>query len=1068
MLPLIIRASAGTGKTYRLSLEFINLLLKYRVGFDEILVITFTKKATAEIRERIFEQLAEIISGSEKGRQLISYLQSRINHKLKFDSKELAFLQNVQEKMLTSKSAVCINTIDSFVNTIFSSIIAPYHNLTDFTIDNTINRDILPEIFEVVLQNEKLAIYQDIFLNARRRNLDSFHKFVLDIIENRWLFEFMDISSFDDEKIEIQAEHAWIKYLQSLDKFLSLFQNQINIAKNPDFLIFNADFRDAVSANLDPKRFRSDNIADELKKILSNTEFIEERYSCLLFVDYFWNRKKIKNTELEEHFIPVQDNLAEYLYFAKALDEQWKIISLAGEILQKYDEIKFRDRIFTHSDISYYTFRYLYDPRMSIVERGNILNLFYEQLSYKTRFVLIDEFQDTSILQWSIFYPLLKEIVSGYGQRDYGGVIVVGDEKQAIYGWRGGERQLLTDFEAILAEPVDFDSLTTSFRSKPILMNWINRLFGSAHLNFLEDWEYTNLDCNEQDGGFVQVDIQNSYQGKEKLEKEDIYRQFVENILLPNLQESKINPANSAILMRKNEELKAMASILDEVGISYSIETTGSLFSHQAVKPILFVLNFLVYEDIYDLLKFLRSDLILMKPAEMKEVIRNFQNSTDLDDFLQKCDFHPCFQKLLLLRKPQFSLLNLVKTIMESFGLLNVFNTEIEIKNVQRFLEVVAEFENSNHDYSVDLSGLLQYICSLSQKEEYSQIGQSISDSLKLITIHKAKGLQFETVFSVMDVTGRSSINSGLYLYYQFSDDFRQLQDFALTLNYDKVLRKSPKKNLLDRSRNRDSSNELNNIYVALTRARNNLFLYLHFTKKGGLEEFLDEIKEDDSVPKKITKTIHKEFYDNFYEISSDHHQFVTGSVSRYEKQTEQTIEDFELPDFFGIDDLQNVREDEEPNLQQLRSEYLMNNSFQIGIIAHDYLSHILFDMPGERKQAKMRTITNFGSLIPLFELEKIFQKLDTFIEQNSDIFQSGNWDKVFTEYSVFDQSGNEYRIDRLLINTKKKQVLIIDFKTGLFHEQMQLKKYESLMSEMAIVKRENYAINSQFREILL
>lgn len=68
--PLVIRASAGTGKTYRLSLEFINLLLKYRINFEEILVITFTKKATAEIRERIFQQLSEIVNNTDEGKKL--------------------------------------------------------------------------------------------------------------------------------------------------------------------------------------------------------------------------------------------------------------------------------------------------------------------------------------------------------------------------------------------------------------------------------------------------------------------------------------------------------------------------------------------------------------------------------------------------------------------------------------------------------------------------------------------------------------------------------------------------------------------------------------------------------------------------------------------------------------------------------------------------------------------------------------------------------------------------------------------------------------------------------------
>ena len=157
--PLVIRASAGTGKTYRLSLEFINLLLTYRINFEEILVITFTKKATAEIRERIFKQLSEIVNNTDKGKMLKQNIQDNINPKIQFNFEEMDYLKTVYISMITNKSAVNISTIDSFVNTVFSGVIAPYHNITNFQIDNKINTEILPEIFEKVLQNKNLKNY---------------------------------------------------------------------------------------------------------------------------------------------------------------------------------------------------------------------------------------------------------------------------------------------------------------------------------------------------------------------------------------------------------------------------------------------------------------------------------------------------------------------------------------------------------------------------------------------------------------------------------------------------------------------------------------------------------------------------------------------------------------------------------------------------------------------------------------------------------------------------------------------------------------------------------------------
>ena len=1064
MISLLIRASAGTGKTYRLSLEFINLLLKYRVDFDEILVITFTKKATAEIRERIFNQLKEIVNKTAAGEELKKSLQEDINSDLRFDQEDMTFLQNIYQSMITNKSAVRISTIDSFVNTVFSGIITPFHNITEFQIDNKINSEILPEIYEHILQSEKLNMYLEIFLKARRRNLKTFNSFLTDIIENRWLFEFIDVADFDEEQINLQAELSWKKYKQNLQTFLALLQEEIIYYKKPASIpdLLQKDFSEAIANVLDS--LQNDNLASTLFDILTNDTYLEDNYKLLLEKN-IWNGTRLKNKDLKEFYAELQSSLSDFFYFEKALDEQWRIISMAGEILQKYDEIKFRDRIFTHSDISYYTFRFLYDPQISVVDRENVLNLFYEQLSFNTRFVLIDEFQDTSILQWSIFYPILKEICSGIGQKDYGGIIVVGDEKQAIYGWRGGERKLLTEFETILNEPVKCDSLITSYRSKPVLMNWLNRLFGSQFLDFAPDWNYTEIDCHKPAGGFVQVDLRNTNESGEKLEKTEIYQEFVENVLLPNLHEGRINPADSAILMRKNDELKTMASVLDESGISYTFETSGSLFSHHAVKPILFVMNFLVYEDIIELIKFLRSDLILMSPTEIKEVIRNYHNSENLDEFLSNCKIHSCFSILHKLRDYRDSLLNLLKTILESFGFSLVFGNEIELENLQRFLEVAAEFERSNHEYSIDPAGFLQYCRALCEKEEYSQIGQSVSDSLKLMTIHKSKGLQFETVFAVFDVMGRSGgNNSGFSLYYQFAADFRSLQDFAFTFNYDKVLQKSLKNELVDYVQKRDVGDELNNLYVALTRAKNNLFLYLHFAKKGGLEKLIEDVKAEDTVLKNITKTICREFEATLQQISQDHHQILFGTASiDEEKITSVEREDFQLPDYFKIADWQNMEEKELPNLKQLSTEFLLNKSVLTGNIVHEYLSYIRYDGPEEMQTAKNRTIAQYGSLLPQDQIEKIIEKIEIFIQKNSEYFDQKIWDKVFNEYTIFAENGREFRLDRLLIDTRNKLIKIIDFKTGSLYEEEQLDRYRVIIEKLPIVERENYRVETVY-----
>ena len=1069
--PLIIRASAGTGKTYRLSLEFINLLLKYRINFEEILVITFTKKATAEIRERIFQQLFEIVSNTSKGIELKQNIQQNINPEIKFNLEEMQFLKAVYQSMITNKSIVNISTIDSFVNTVFSGIIAPYNNITNFQIDNKINSEILPEIFENVLKEENLNNYENIFLHSKRRNLDQFKELILDIIENRWLFEFIDLTDFHDLDIEIEKEKAYNKYKTSVKEFLELLQTGIINSPKPVSLeaYFQTDFKKTILSLINFNEINTDQISISLYDILTNCELLSNN-SKLIFdkKKILYLGGKLKSDELKLLYKDLQDSLADFFYYDKALNEQFNIISLAADVLRVYDEVKFRDKVFTHSDISYYTFRFLYDSKLSIIDKGNVLNIFYEQLSYNTRFVLIDEFQDTSILQWSIFYPILKEITSGIGQKEYGRVIVVGDEKQAIYGWRGGERKLLTNFESILNEPVEHNTLSTSYRSKPVLMNWLNKLFKSEYLHFVNDWNYTEIDCDKAVGGFVQVDLRNSVEDDTKLNKADIYREFVQNNLLPNIRDKKIKSTDTAIIMRKNKELEIMAQVLNEFDIDFTLEMSGSLFQHKAIKPILFILKFLVYEDFWELIKFLRSDLVLMNPVDLQSLISEFQSSSSLKEFLQTSKTHPYLSVLYNLKHQSGTLLFFVKTILEEFGFTKIFSSEVELKNLQRFMGVTAEFERSNHEYSSDTSGFLQFCSSLAEKDEYSQIGQSLSDSIKLLTIHKSKGLQFETVYTVFDVSSKiGGNNTGLKLYYSFADNFRSLDDFAFTYNYDRIMQRSQKQKLIDFVNQRSIGDELNNIYVALTRAKNNLFIYLHYNKKGDLEKFIKDIKTDSSVLKNITKAIFNEFKNDLNEISLTSHKLQFGklSVEPFE-QVNNVSSNAKLPDFFAVSNNDNITEMEVPNLYQLSSEFLENQSIQIGNIVHDYLSHIKYDDTKARQIAMENTLAKYGSLFHKDRINEIVIKIDEFIDDHLTYFAGDDWDKVFNEFTVFDDQGKESRIDRLMINTLKKEILIIDYKTGLHYEEEQLDRYKEILDKFPIVIKENYDIKVKYIEI--
>ncbi|KQC11724.1 MAG: hypothetical protein APR54_10585 [Candidatus Cloacimonas sp. SDB] len=1076
MKPAVIRASAGTGKTYRLSLEFINLLLKYRADFEEILVITFTKKATAEIRERIFSQLRHIVFDTEDAKIIKQSFQKDINAEIQFNQADLEFLTRTYNKMITAKSNVKVNTIDSFVNNIFSGIIAPYRNITEFRIDNKINRELLPEIFDRLLQSDTLPVYADIFLQAKKRNLQQFHKLILDIIENRWLFEFIDPDQLKTINLNLDQTNVLPDYVEILNTFLPLLQTEMMKKSDPVKALLQKDFLKAFQEYSNATDLDKETLPVMLQKALTDLDFLNDHHKLLLSEKNIWNGVKIKSSQLKELYPLLQNAQANLLFYEKALDEQNNIILLAAEILQVYDEIKIRDKIFTHSDISYYTLKNLYDPELSAADESSIINIFYEQLSYTIRFVLIDEFQDTSILQWSIFKPILQELLSGTGQKDYGSVIVVGDEKQAIYGWRGGERKLLTSLQDIMKYPVTHHALNTSYRSKPVLINWINQLFSSPYLNFVEDWEYKKIDPAKPEGGFVQVNFRNSEQLagiQNKLPKAEIYREFVENILAPCLADRSINPADTAILMRKNDELAEMASTLEAAGINYTLDNSGSLFDHKAVKPVMSVLKFLVYEDLYELVKFLRSDLLLLEPEIIRDILENIKSSNDLHQFL-KNENNQIFSVIHKIITGNFSLQQILKTILEEFKVIEIFHQEIDLKNLLRFLEVSVQFQKTSHEYSLDLAGFLSYCAALQDKDEYTQIGQAVSDSLKLLTIHKSKGLQFETVFTVLDVT--SSVGNsgyGLNFYYDFDDKFSGLEDFAITCNYAKVIEKSEKNDLISKIKKREAGDELNNLYVAFTRPKNNLFIYLHYNKKikeeNGLQQFVSDLKDESSVLKLMTRTMFREFQDQIEETSQVQHFMKFGELSR-DETTEKTREILPaIPEaYFSLFDYKKIEPFKKVDLFQIKKEILKNHSIQIGNIAHEYLSHIEFYDQTELQKARNKTLAKYGNLFSAKKIFKILAEIDNFMVENSIYFDKKYWDSIMNELVIFDRKGNEFRIDRMMINFQKKEIMIVDFKTGKFQEQEQLDNYRNIICKLEKVKRKNYSVKTRFLEIHL
>ncbi len=1097
----VIRASAGTGKTYRLSLEYIGLLLRYRplgLSFSEILVITFTRKATAEIRDRIFRHLQllceqpQSTEAKKVEENLWQYLGLRIGES------ERRYLGEVYQEMLFNKNRVAISTIDAFTKKIFDQIIAPYLGLQPRDIKQELESTVYDQLNALALSPDIFPTIEAFFRRCKKRKLGDYENLLRSLTENRWIFHFLELfaPSHDDlmqqkEKIEqhLQAfRHHFTRLLDLLQTHLLGLDKPLTgmeaLKKNYHFYLGNES-----PPLLDVPKIIAQKIADD--------GFLEEHLDELLSDEPFWNRTSLFRSKTdkpsEEHLLAelqlAKTALADYAYLTLFLKEEKELQQIAEKLLEKYDQLTLHERDFTHADITYTTFRHLYDAQLSLLEGDSVSNVFYEMLAANVRFLLIDEFQDTSVLQMKILLPIIREVISGEGIKPYGGVIVVGDEKQSIYGWRGGERDLLLAMPGLL-HGASQEELQQSHRSRPAIMAFINAFFGDTALHerlqhYHIHWPYEPCSTVRSDtDGAIWVRIRNLSESATDDELTlSAHRELAAEIYTL-IQENKIVPHQTAILARTNEDLRRLSAAFDELGLEYILESSYPLMQHRAIKPLMMLLEYLSRWDVNDLLKFLRSDYVLLSGKDLKRVLlvyRQWQRNEDRPPLWQALATNladiDALQRIaqIIAKNKELDLLNLCKAILEDFAVLRIFPLQNDAKNIHRFLEVVASFADQRQ-YPYSLAGFLRYRKDNWAEDVLQQVGLEEVDALQLLTIHKAKGQEFENVFIFWDTTsGSKQREGGMKMYLRYSADFDRIENYAMTYIYDRVLQNSSTKILYEEQIRREAIETLNTFYVAMTRARSNLGIYVTFQKKDGIEKWIEDNANADKIA--MDRWVVAHLYQllsqrgPLTDLGSNGGRALIGQFARTEEEgetNEREVERF-ASGYLDIDRRRFYRQRpvlEEEAYLDYKSMFLKKRHMDRGIVVHYYLSLIPFASAEAQQIAAVRTLAFFGTLLPVGEIRNLVEKADAFIATHGDIFSAQHWNNAFTEYTVFAPDGRELRLDRMLVSEPRKEILIIDFKTGEAYDEQQLLDYVRAVKSLPYVKEKNYSVRGVFMEI--
>ncbi|EMR59763.1 uvrD/REP helicase N-terminal domain protein [Helicobacter pylori CPY1662] len=549
---MALKASAGSGKTFALSVRFLALLFK-GANPSEILTLTFTKKATAEMKERILDYLKilqkenlEDEKEKEKSQNILKELEEkyRLNPDLVRNS-----APKIYQRFLNAE--IRISTIDAF----FQSILRKFCWFVGLSANFEVNEDTkahqqqLNEGFLSALNGEQLEE-----LSVFIAQCLSYDSYTSDSILERLRFLKNKLYLFDPNKKEPAFdEEGFLEKLRSLNQQIQSVETASDAAKTA---IKCDDFRGFLNSSL---------------------TWLEKKGEYRYF-------KKFKDEipTLESECEEIENDLKRY-YEAR----ESALFKKFPKFIQLYDRAT--------SKIQALDFDAIKDKVHALLNGYEEMpaEFFYFRLDSKIAHILIDEFQDTSLNDYKILAPFIDEIKAGIGQAKWRrSVFFVGDVKQSIYGFRGSFSSL---FESV-SKDFYHDNLPFNHRSSPLIINYVNTIFKKAYQNsptaYLEQKYPKASSNNHARDGYVKVSLVAD-------ERELLLEQILQEA--KNLLEHRIEPKDITLLCATNDDALGIKNYLQKnlSAIHPSTESSAKLSQFVESKIIKNALEYALAEEPY-------------------------------------------------------------------------------------------------------------------------------------------------------------------------------------------------------------------------------------------------------------------------------------------------------------------------------------------------------------------------------------------------------------------------------------------------------------------------------------
>lgn len=1019
---LILKASAGTGKTYRLSLEYVASLCCGN-DFKDILVMTFTKKATAEIKDRILKFLKQLKENGEEAKELRENIL-KLYPEIDFNQSKI---EKIYEEVVQNRDKLRIYTIDAFTNLIFKKAIAPYLKIYSYEIiDEEENKKTIFKILDKLFTiKEDFAKFKEFLKDNTERDIDNYIELIDKLLSHRWKIIVLG------DKLNIKRETFQVKSNFNIMENLLEIVGSVAIEKKEPIEAF-------VAKKTKPYFL--------LESELQKEEFLLENFKELV-AGNIWNGNRIRSThKVADDLNYLQEelrlNLAKTLFNEKMITYEEKLLQVLNRIYEIYDEIKFKEQRFTFSDISNYTFKYIRDKNLNFVDENGVTDDFFDIIDGKIKTIFIDEFQDTSILQWKI----LKDIIDKSEN-----VICVGDEKQSIYGWRGGEKNLFENLENIIGGEVE--NLNTCYRSEENVVMFYNKFFKTLSEKSEESskkWEFLEVNPkNQNKQGHIEILTKDLLEDEEGKENISVIDKIIEKIQLD------FNGVYEGIgiLARQNKELDLIEKKLTEANIPFVVDSNVNVIESRGIKGIYYLIKYLVKNDYLSLLNFLRCDLVNISADSLKHLVKEREDVESwLLDYSSEIDLNAEEKEVLEIVKELKDKYNandgetyfLTYDILQKLGVTERFSSKGDISNLYSFYKIIKSYRYFDE--------FLSEFEDQKNNSKFKKIVLKDENSVNLMTIHKSKGLEFDTLFYYYNPKTSPNNKPKVIFYFTMDNRYEEAKEFLLTntkFNYIlKIL--SNEFGYLEKSKIKEEHEEINNLYVALTRPKNNIYIAL---------EKYDESKNKDGYNLDMINC-EKEFRDR--EI------IFTEAQSKDKNDKRETFElNLSAPEASYPKGEESIFKDRE----KIYSHSLQNEVKKLkGTVVHYFLENLIYATNEEIERAKKLTFAKFASNLGEKGIAEILSEknIEYILNKKKEIF-SKDWDKIYPEYEIYTED-ETFRIDRLMIKEAKEGekgcVYIVDYKTGEINEE-QLANYKTIIENLLerLGKENEYEVITEFIE---